>query len=57
MRVPARVGVAGATGAVGLEMLAVREERGFPIESVRATASGAGDDSEYGDGIIRQRTA
>ncbi|MFH1502625.1 MAG: aspartate-semialdehyde dehydrogenase [Candidatus Eisenbacteria bacterium] len=39
MRVPARVGVAGATGAVGLEMLAVLSERAFPVESVRAMAS------------------
>ncbi len=42
MRVPSRVGVAGVTGAVGLEMLAVLEERSFPVESVRAMASGQG---------------
>ena len=40
MRVPARVGVAGATGAVGLEMLAVLEEREFPVSLVRPMASG-----------------
>ena len=38
-----KVGVAGATGAVGLEMLSVMSERGFPVESVRAMASGRGD--------------
>jgi len=40
MRVPSRVGVAGVTGAVGLEMLAVLEQRSFPTELVRAMASG-----------------
>jgi aspartate-semialdehyde dehydrogenase len=40
MRVPSRVGVAGVTGAVGLEMLAVLEQRSFPSELVRAMASG-----------------
>ncbi len=40
MRLPARVGVAGATGAVGLEMLAVLESSSLPVESVRAMASG-----------------
>jgi len=40
---PLRVGVAGATGAVGSEMLAVLEERSFPVESVRALASRGGD--------------
>lgn len=39
MKTPARVGVAGATGAVGLEMLSVLAEREFPVESVRAMAS------------------
>ncbi len=38
-----RVGVAGATGVVGLEMLSVMSERAFPAESVRAMASGRGD--------------
>ncbi len=38
-----KVGVAGATGAVGLKMLSVMSERGFPVESVRAMASGRGD--------------
>ena len=38
---PARpvVAVAGATGAVGVEMLRVLEERGFPASEVRALAS------------------
>jgi aspartate-semialdehyde dehydrogenase len=40
MRVPSRMGVAGATGAVGLEMLAILEERAFPAEFVRPMASG-----------------
>ena len=38
-----RVGVAGATGAVGLEMLRVLEERSFPIERLAAMASGRFD--------------
>jgi len=40
-RMPARpvVAVAGATGAVGVEMLKVLAERGFPASSVRALAS------------------
>ena len=33
------VAVAGATGAVGVEMLKVLEQRGFPASSVRALAS------------------
>ncbi|MCL2808226.1 MAG: aspartate-semialdehyde dehydrogenase [Coriobacteriia bacterium] len=33
------VAVAGATGAVGLEMLKVMEQRGFPASEVRALAS------------------
>jgi aspartate-semialdehyde dehydrogenase len=40
---PVRVGVAGATGAVGLEMLRVLEERAYPIESLTAMASGRGE--------------
>ncbi len=43
MKKPVRVGVAGATGAVGLKMLTVMDERAFPAESVRAMASGRGD--------------
>ena len=39
MRTSVRVGVAGATGAVGLEMLSVLEGRSFPARSVRALAS------------------
>jgi len=34
-----RVGIAGATGAVGLEMLRVLEQRSFPTETVRVLAS------------------
>jgi len=44
VRILPNVGVAGATGAVGLEMLAVLEERGVPLETVRALASGRGED-------------
>jgi aspartate-semialdehyde dehydrogenase len=39
MKAPVRVGVAGATGAVGLEMLRVMEERAFPVDFVRPLAS------------------
>jgi len=38
------VGVAGATGAVGLEMLRVLEQRSFPAETVRVFASGRSED-------------
>ena len=44
MRTRARVGVAGATGAVGLEMLRVLEERSFPVETISAMASGRGEE-------------
>ncbi len=40
MNTPVRVGVAGATGAVGLEMLRVLEDRAFPLELLRPMASG-----------------
>ena len=43
MKKRARVGVAGATGAVGLEMLRVLEERSFPVEELTAMASGRGE--------------
>jgi aspartate-semialdehyde dehydrogenase len=39
-----RVGVAGATGAVGLEMLRVLSERAFPLASVSALASDRGEE-------------
>jgi len=39
IRSPARVGVAGATGAVGREMLRVLDERGLEVDLVRALAS------------------
>ena len=35
----ARVGVVGATGLVGSEMLRLLEERGFPVEELRVFAS------------------
>ncbi len=34
------VGIVGATGAVGLELLSILAERGYPAERVLATASG-----------------
>jgi len=40
VKAPIRLGVAGATGAVGLEMLRVLEERAFPLERLRPMASG-----------------
>lgn len=40
MKAPLRLGVAGATGAVGLEMLRVLEDRSFPLELLRPMASG-----------------
>ncbi len=43
MKKRARVGVAGATGAVGLEMLRVLEERSFPVGELTAMASGRGE--------------
>jgi aspartate-semialdehyde dehydrogenase len=43
VRTPLRVGVAGATGAVGLEMLRVLEERALSLELVRPMASGRGE--------------
>jgi aspartate-semialdehyde dehydrogenase len=39
MGAPVRVGIAGATGAVGLEMLSVLDERSFPVKSLVAMAS------------------
>ncbi len=44
MKRRARVGVAGATGAVGIEMLRVLEERSFPVEKLTAMASGRAED-------------
>ncbi len=53
---PARpvVAVAGATGAVGIEMLKVLEQRGFPAAEVRALASSrsAGRRLPFGDGEL-----
>jgi aspartate-semialdehyde dehydrogenase len=39
---PIRLGVAGATGAVGLEMLRVLEERALPLDLLRPMASDRG---------------
>jgi aspartate-semialdehyde dehydrogenase len=39
-----RVCIAGATGAVGLEMLRVLEQRSFPTETVRVLASDRGEE-------------
>lgn len=53
---PARpvVAVAGATGAVGIEMLKVLEQRGFPASQVRALASSrsAGRRLPFGGGEL-----
>jgi aspartate-semialdehyde dehydrogenase len=53
---PARpvVAVAGATGAVGVEMLKVLEQRGFPAAEVRALASArsAGKPIRFGEGEL-----
>ena len=40
MKAPVKLGVAGATGAVGLEMLRVLEDRSFPLSLLRPMASG-----------------
>ena len=47
----ANVAVVGATGAVGSEMLAVLEERGFPIRSLKllASARSAGNKVDFAD--------
>lgn len=44
-----RVAIAGATGAVGAELLKVLERRNFPVASIRALASGksAGKDVSF----------
>ena len=39
MNAPVRVGVIGATGLVGTEMLRVLEERKFPVAELRVFAS------------------
>jgi aspartate-semialdehyde dehydrogenase len=55
-KMPARpvVAVAGATGAVGREMLKVLEQRAFPAERVIALASSrsAGKEVPFGDGTL-----
>ncbi len=49
-----KVGVLGASGAVGREVLNCLEERGFPVSEVRALASSrsAGNKLEFGGGEI-----
>jgi len=46
-----RVVVAGATGNVGREMLAILAEREFPIDEIAVLASSrsTGDQVEFGD--------
>jgi aspartate-semialdehyde dehydrogenase len=55
------VAVAGATGAVGKEMLLILQERGFPAESVKALAShrSAGKRLPFGDDelVVEEMTA
>src|ERR1700744_2196464 len=49
-----RVGVMGATGAVGTTILAALHDRGFPASEVVAYASerSAGKELEWGDGTL-----
>ncbi len=49
------VGVIGATGLVGEEILTVLAERQFPVAELRALASSrsAGEDVEFGDKTVR----
>ncbi|MCY4541892.1 MAG: aspartate-semialdehyde dehydrogenase [Rhodobacteraceae bacterium] len=49
-----RIAVAGATGNVGREMLAILAERKFPVAEIAALASSrsAGDEVTFGDGQI-----
>jgi aspartate-semialdehyde dehydrogenase len=50
-----KVAVAGATGAVGREMLKVLEERDFPVDELVALASerSAGTEIEFQDGPVK----
>ena len=52
-----RVVVAGATGNVGREMLAILAERGFPADEVVALASrrSMGTEVSYGDATLRTK--
>jgi len=52
-----KVAVAGATGNVGREMLAILHERGFPADEVVALASRRSQGSEvsFGNGVLKVR--
>ena len=52
-----RIVVAGATGNVGREMLAILAERGFPADEVMALASrrSMGTEVSYGDATLKTR--
>ena len=52
-----RVVVAGATGNVGREMLAILAEREFPIDDIAVLASSrsTGDQVEFGEGRVEGR--
>jgi len=52
-----RVAVVGATGAVGREMVAVLEQRAFPVESLNLFASerSEGEEIEYRGAAVRVR--
>ncbi len=52
-----KIAVAGATGNVGREMLAILEERGFPADEVVALASrrSVGTEVSYGDRTLKVR--
>jgi aspartate-semialdehyde dehydrogenase len=53
-RLMAKVGVIGATGLVGQEMLRVLEERSFPVDELRAYASARSEGRRlaFGDGEV-----
>jgi aspartate-semialdehyde dehydrogenase len=52
-----KVAVAGATGNVGREMLAILHERGFPADEVVALASrrSQGTEVSFGEGVLKVR--
>jgi aspartate-semialdehyde dehydrogenase len=45
------VGIVGATGVVGGEMISILQERSFPVKELRllASANSAGESIEFGD--------
>jgi len=47
-----RVGIVGATGAVGREVVKILRERRFPATSVRLIASGRSAGTRLGDTVV-----